>query len=316
MNFLFKFVEKNKTKIFAVFCGILIWFLVVTENQYETIVSIPINPVNLKPGYVIANEIPGQVKVRFRGKGRDLMALHLTRSARAVVDLAKQDGRIFHEIGTKEIEIKKDYLGLEPVSVFFPDTFTIFIDQLEEKPVPVLSDIKILTEPGYAVVGGVQFTPDTVILTGPASELNDIAFVKTESLAFQDRYRDIKEQVKLTAPVNRNIKLNYISTLATVDIQKLLERTFTGIPLKIKNLPPRTRAIIIPSTLDITIDGGEDLIILVQKEEIEAYIDFSVKPDPNEHDYPAFIETPPGVNYRKVQPTRFKVILEKTSTNN
>lgn len=311
MNLLFKFVETNKTKLFAFFCGIFIWFLVVTENQYDTFVSIPIHPVNLKAGYVIANEIPNQVKVRFRGKGRDLMAMHLTRSARAIVDLAKQDGRIVCEIGTKEIEIKKDYLGLEPVSVFSPDTFTVFIDQSEEKSIPVVSDIIINTAPGYAVVGGVKFSPDTVMVSGPGSGLSDITFVKTENLVFNNRFRDIKEQVSLIPPENRNIKLNSLSTLATVDIQKLLERTFTGIPLKIKNLPPRTRAIIIPSTLEITIDGGEDLMIMVQKEEIKAYIDFSVKLDPNEHDYPAFIETPPGVNYRKVQPMRFKVILEK-----
>lgn len=311
MNFVFKFIEKNKTKIFSLICGGLIWFLVVSENQYETVVSIPINPVNLKAGYVIANQIPNQVKVRFRGKGRALMALHMTRGARAIVDLARLEGRIIHEIRTKDIEIRKDYIGLEPISISLPDSFTVFIDELAEKSVPVVSDIKVNPAPGFAVVGGIQFSPAKIFLTGPASELNDISFVKTESMVFNNRFRDIREQVKLIPPANRNVKMNSLSTLTTVDIQKLLERTFTGIPLKIKNLPPKTRAIIIPSTLDITIDGGEDLIILVQKEEIEAYIDFSVKLDPNEHDYPAFIVTPPGVNYRKVQPIRFKVILEK-----
>ena len=120
----------------------------------------------------------------------------------------------------------------------------------------------------------------------------------------------LKEEVELLLPENPKIRLLTTKVSVLADVQMLMEKTIDGVEVETRNIPAGMKAIVIPSDLSLTIEGGVKLVTKISKEDIIAYIDLKKEwTDPK--GYPAYIETPEGIRYRDVVPKRFKVVLEK-----
>ena len=243
-----------------------------------------------------------------------MIALQISKNANVVVDLKGARGTVVHKITLKDVELTKSYTGMNLVNIVSPDTVLFEINELAVKSVPIKPFIEIKTVPGYAIIGDVQLEPDSVYVSGPRNFLSDFSFVETEKRVIKQCKKDIVRDIKLVKPRNKRLKLLQSKIVLTADIQKLMERKLVNIPVRIRNLPSNVKAIVIPSKLSLVIYGGVDILTKVKDADIKAYIDFKMKRRPNENDYPAFIDIPPGVNSRNVSPERFKVILEKNDS--
>ncbi len=313
MSLKIELLKDYKLKLVALLFAIFIWFFVVTENQYEYELEMPIVAANVPDGKVILNKLPQTASVKIKGSGKGLIALGVTGDSNVRLDLSDVEKRRTFRLGPKYVFIARP-LGVVAEEVITPDSITVVLDELLKKKVPINPKIRVATAPGYTIVGDIQLKPDSVEIVGPKSLVAAIESVDTQQQEFSDLKMDVKKIIPLAPLPSEKIAVSASQVEVSIDIQKLLEITVNGVPVQVRNAPANLRVQVIPSTLDLVLEGGGDLLTQVSRDDIVAYIDYSRLKNSSTNEVPAAIETPKGVGYRDVQPRTFKLVFQRLSS--
>lgn len=307
-------LENLRVKLVVGALAVLFWFAVVTENIYEYDIDVPIIAVNVPEGKILANELAQKARVRFEGRGRALLRLMFSREAYLILDLSNVRRRHAFALQRQMVHAPRGGLELAALQILYPDTVWVRFTNLLEKPVRPFADVKINTMPGYTVIPPFRFDPDSIVISGPEDIVRRIDSVMTEHKEFDNVQKNIEARLRLQPfPESRHIKLSGQTVQFHADVEKLIEVTLQEIPVRVYNVPRHLKITPLPSTLSLTVEGGEKLLLHLKKENIVAYIDYTRIRDTDAAGHPAYIQTPEGVRYRDVKPALFKLIIETTN---
>jgi len=167
------------------------------------------------------------------------------------------------------------------------------LEQSATRVVPVKPVVHGDPAAGF-VVGRQTAEPATVRVIGPESRVRQLADATTEPVSIagsRDRVRDVvtvgvaDAAVRLEAP-----------TRATVIVEILpapVEREFSGVPVRSRNLGAGMRAQVVPSVARVSVRGRKDALDALRADGIEAFVDLAglgtgrynlrVQVDPAEH---------------------------------
>jgi YbbR domain-containing protein len=295
--------ENFRIKLVVITVATLFWFAVVTENEYSYELDIPIVVANLLPSKTLSRSLPARARVRFEGRGKALLALLFTRDAYLELDLANARNSVELELKPAMVHVPRRGLSVTPRQVIAPNTIALKLSNLHTRRVPLKPMIGVETQAGYTVVGDIQLEPDSITITGPEELVKKIASVPTQAWSAKEVRESLVREVKLQAfPDSTCITLPFDKTKVTVDVQKIIELNLQEIPVRVKNAPAHLNVTAVPSTLALTVEGGERLLINLKREELAAYIDFAHASDDEAQGHPVEILAPPGVRYRNVKP--------------
>jgi hypothetical protein len=79
----------------------------------------------------------------------------------------------------------------------------------------------------------------------------------------------------------------------------------------VENVPSHLKVSAVPSTVTLTVEGGERLLMRLRREDISAYIDYARIRSTEAAGHPIVIKAPPGVRCRNVRPALFKLMMER-----
>lgn len=302
--------REYKVKIVVFFIALLLWFHVVTEQYYEYDYWIPIEPANIRSGKVIENKIPKRALVKFRGKGKALIALS-NANVKIILDLNEVERYAKIELRKEDVNIMPRRLNVEALAVIKPDSVEIILGRAKTKLVPITPNISVEPEAGYTVVGGVRVEPDSVMVKGPEKLLGEIKRVLTERKIYKSAKKDVFGKVKLIPPSDERLSIEMEEVHFFADVQKLAEKTITNVPIKVINIPKKLKVTVVPSTLSLKLEGGVDLLLTLTREDIMAYIDYRRYRKSKEGKVPAIIKTPQGTRFAEVFPKSFSLIIER-----
>ena len=303
--------ENYKLKLVALIFAVLIWFMVVTENDYDHVIEIPITAVNVHKSKVILNEFPRKANVRITGSGKSLIALGVSRGARLELDMLGVENRKTFHLEPRNVILPRPAGTINPVEILMPDSVTIILDDFTTKRIPVKSKVKLVPAPGYIAVGDVQISPDSVIVSGPKSIVENIEDVFTLDEEYSELTFDFEKAFSLAPLPYQRVALNKSVVEVFQNIQKLVEVTLNGVPVEVRNPPGNMKVNVRPSTLSLVLKGGGDLLTQLNRNDIIAYIDYNRVRSLPGNEFPAAIEKPDGVEYKNVKPPTFKLVLER-----
>lgn len=307
------FVENYRIKIIVITIATVFWFAVVTENVYEYDMDVPLVVVNVPPGKTVIGKLPQQARVRFEGRGKALFALLFQREARLVIDLAENGSSKVVQVQRDHVQIGRWGLPITAKQILAPHELKIQLANLLTKEVAIVPVADLTTLPGYAVVGKIQVSPDSIKISGPEALVRPIRAIATTQVQARNlRSRFVQEVPLQDFPDSLNINLSNRTATVAVDVQKLIEITLPEIPIRVRNAPRHLIVTPLPSTLSLTLEGGEQLLLGLKREDINATIDFQqVKGLLDHEDYVPIISVPEGVSYRNVKPATFKLMMER-----
>ncbi len=303
--------QNYRAKLVVLALAIFLWFYVVTEEQYEYALDIPVVVVNLREDRVIRNQIPERARVLFEGTGKSLIGLMLNPDARLVLDLRNIRYRYTFHLAPKRVQFDRRNPRLVALRIVHPDTITVLLAEKRRRKLPVQPQITIQPADGYMVVGTVRISPDSAWATGPKDLVDALRAIPTAPLHLENVRSDVKRQVKLQLPSGRKVNIYPDRVELFADVQKLTEKRLTEVPVEIRNHPRSVRVECIPSTLSLTLEGGMEQLVRLRKEDIVAYIDYRRWDGNPDGELTAYIETPPGIRYRDVLPARFRLLVQK-----
>lgn len=298
-----------KVRLFSLLSAILLWFFVVTDLFYEHTINVDLELSNKPEGMVLVNPIPEKVKVRFRGRGQSLIKLYF-RSKHIEVDLhqRKTTANIPLTIDMiKDIPQDRDF---EPVSIVEPDSLKIQLDRFIQKKVPVYSKLNFIPKRGYVQVGEVILKPDSVIISGPMSLVDQIKNVNTAETEYEEVFKKIHGKVPLIREFIETVDYFVKTVNFETDIQRIHEVVVSDIPVIVTNVPRNVKVSVIPTTLSIRLQGGVEVLKQLDKNAIQATIDYR-RSRKSEKRIPATINVPKDISFSDVKPQKFELLVER-----
>jgi YbbR domain-containing protein len=254
-------------KLLSLLIAVLLWFHAVTERTYVTEISIPVRFSGIPDSLFIINELPKEIKVTLRGRGKEILFFNLTKPELEIPLRDLKPGR-------KRISLSPEYLDLphgENISTVFvePQSVNLIIDKLSSRPVRVSVSVRGTPPKGYAYIDAV--TREKVYLYGPSQIIRDYKVVKTREIDISNHSESF-EIYTLLLPPHEMTHLKPESIKAFVQIEPYEEVSIEGVPITIRGLP-RTKVNLNPEELEVTLLVPKGRIKRVGKNYIDITID-------------------------------------------
>jgi YbbR domain-containing protein len=194
-------LENLGLKLASLVLALLLYAHVVTDQERESTIQIPVTLVGLPDTLVATGELPGRVGVKVRGKWKDLIRLTLTRPY-LTLDLADVPaGPYRSSITADDIRgraIPAELSKLLTVSeVLEPRTVDLHVEPKASKLLPVVARVVGSPPVGFRLAGPARVEPDSVRVEGPVERLASLDTLYTVAVDITGERERIQRQVEL-----------------------------------------------------------------------------------------------------------------------
>lgn len=188
-------------KLASLLLALLLYAHVVTDQQRESRLTIPLALTGLSDTLALSGPVPSRVIVDVRGKWKDLIRLGLI-GRQLTVDLAGvSPGRFQKSISADDVreraipaELAK---AVDVTDVIEPRTLDVVVEPMRRRSVPVLARLTGSPADGYGVVGAPEVDPDTAGVAGPQSLVENLDTLRTLPVDIAGERERIQRQVQL-----------------------------------------------------------------------------------------------------------------------
>ncbi|MDU7339267.1 MAG: CdaR family protein [Clostridium sp.] len=297
------FYNDRFVMVFSVLTAIVLWFIMATVNTqerpriiYDVPVTIKLSDASQEQGLKVFDQTVKTAKVSIRGNSIVVNRIK-PENIQVVASLASsitQPNNYTLPLTAQKVGSLADYeiVSIEPSSIIAN------VDVYKEVTFPVQDNITFKADPNY-FVSPPSFSEDTVVISGPESEIAKIKKVSAEyevketltknksfttDLVLYNAYGEKLSTDKLTMS-NKSVDVN-ITVLARKVVK--LSPAFTGKPVGLALASAVQK--ITPETIEVA--GPEDVLANLNELSLEA-IDFS-KLSINNQNLQVDITLPPG----------------------
>lgn len=256
-----------------------IWFIHNLALKYSDIVEVPVRAVSNIEGHSDRSSNSQVVAARCRMTGYNLVKARIfARRGERDVFFARE--AMHHRSGdswyvtSKELQEVAHIIFGETATLeyFLSDTVAFNFPRQECRKVPVRLYSEFQMRRQYMMVGDVALEPDSVLVYGEPSQIEQIPFVATEKLFKKDINSGFSGVLKLRQP-GKNFRLSDESVRFSASVARFVEIS-RSLPVEVINAPLDKEFIVIPPSVDAsfrcTFPYSSDPL-----ESASAYIDYN-----------------------------------------
>ena len=262
---------KKKIYIFvaAIVFSFILWGSISLSDFYYTDVELKLELTDFPSGYTSGSNIPGNVSLRVKGQGWRLVSLKIGADSDFKVSVNGDSGKKVLGIAGNLTNNRWILSELEIIDIA-PDTIICNIEKIISKKLPVVPQINLDFKPGYGLASDLLFSPDSIIVSGPASMIGKMEQVLTEEIELTSL--DGKIQKILTLPVIRGFSYSSQSVNVTLDIQRIIDRQIDDIEVEVLDVPPDKEVLLFPNKISCGVRGGIEVLGKLSKENFRSYV--------------------------------------------
>ncbi len=298
----------------ALLIAVLIWLHVVTENEYDYTIGVPLHVEEIPEDWLVANRLPSEIDITVKGPGKLFLFGMGSRDIRVILQAptAKEKTKTY-SLSKSDVKILTPTESKFPIDVqqiIDPRIVEIELDRLMTVELPLKHQTRIETADGYLQVGDIIIDPLKIKVSGPERYILPLNSVTLTPREFKDVQDDIDIQLPVDAPEGVNIVLSPSQVNFLADIQIIGEREIPGIAVDVVNIPRRRKvigAIADPSMLNMRIRGGADYIELLRPKDFKASVDYRKWKETEGAELTAEISLPRDVEAIDISPKTFNI---------
>jgi len=284
-------------KVFSVFCGFLLWFVVIGQQQSEISIELPLEYRNVPSNYIITRSMIKKVSILLSGPST-LLKLYAKKEISFPVDLSH-----VHK-GENEVVLYPELLNLPhkiTLRVVTPSTIKVYLDKIVTMEKTVVPRFKNSIAKGYEIKK-VEISPQIIKVTAEEGSLSGIKALATEDIDLKER----KESFEETVPVLLT-GLKYLKKVEPSKVKVKVDIKEKFVPKTIKNIKIDVNTtlnlegyniFIKPSKIDVKCDISENFLNLVKKGDFSAYVDVNSL---DNNTFPIILKYPEHI--KNVQPS-------------
>lgn len=208
------------------------------------------------------------------------------------------------KVADEDGNLLADLITVSPKEV---DVLVPIIRELPSKTVPVKVPLTGSPASGYQVER-VVIEPQVVPIYGDFARIDLIDSLSTAAVDIAGATGDVNQRVALQVPGGLTVVEN-LEITAVVRISKIVEKTFSAVPITQRGLSAGMTATLAGSSVEIVVAGSEALLSKMTLADIQCTIDLTGLPIGS---YQLTIQTaaPVGVTVKSVGPSQIGVTLK------
>ena len=300
-------IMKNGTmKFFSLLLAIFLWFFIMGEKKAEFSFSdVPLVLLNKPSDFIITGQTADRINLRVSGS-RTVLSTLSSSNIKAAIDLeeVKLGTTVFRDL----IEKVKLPNGTKITSIS-PAEFSLTLDSVVVKKVPVYLDMKGSPQEGYEI-SHISIKPEFVEVSLAKSEAKEFKKVMTSPLDISGVKENVEEEIALVLTgldPPRSISERKVEVSILIS-EKIVEKTMTNVALELIN--SQYKAKVNPATFQLTVKGPYHLIHELSGKNVSARIDLKGL-KPGKYSKKVEIRLPEKVSLVEAKPLRFKISVSK-----
>ena len=293
-------------RLLVLVLAVLLWSHVITDEDYELVVSLPLSLTGLSEEYVAASSLPQQVEVRVEGSGKALLRLRYLVDGH--VEIRLRDVRV----GRHTLEIAPAAVHTDPavtvLEVVRPKALELEVDRMAQARLPARPDVKATVASGYTLVGVWHVDPESLTVRGPSRLVSQLTEVRLDSLRVEGATERVSAEMAVIAAEGVPLWFEPDRATVWVDVQAIGQHRVDGIPVQLRDFPEGLRLRAEPPVLNLRVAAGTRVLPDLKAENFAAYIDYDDYRRANSSTLPAQISAPPEVLWFEPEPKVFTLV--------
>lgn len=259
--------------------SVLIWMLITLSKEYTATLRFPLKYSDFPQDKLLQKEPLSEIDVIVKSSGFNILKSRL--SDKNLVfnakSLNKKSSSQYYFLTRNQFKSVQKQLQsgvqLQEISL---DTIFLDLGSLISKKVALKPNLEINYHIGYDILESVSMDPDSILISGPKGQIENIKIINLELLKLEDVKSDFSKNVKIILPENTgNIKLNSKFTKISGEVEKFTEGTFK-ISFKVLNLPKDINLTTLNKTIEVVFVVALSNFDKVNKDFFEVVCDYNI----------------------------------------
>lgn len=285
----------NLPKILSLILAFMFWFYIKGEETVS-INKVVIPYIKVDSSMVVLDKSTTTISITLSGRKEDVERFKEKR-IKAEIDLSKHKHKI-----SVNTPLKRTAFLVPPrlhISDIKPASIDVEIDKKAEKVLPVNVVTGGTSSENY-IVESAFANPSYVSVTGAKSMLDKLKAIDTVPLDITGRIKSFSTNIELTnlMPTTKTKEVRVFVNIT----EKLTERTFPNIPIKILHNPmEKDTATIEPQVVSVTLKGTKKNIENLTAEEIDVMVGTSALPT-GQYELPVRVLPINNIHLKEIKP--------------
>ncbi|MFQ5889393.1 MAG: YbbR-like domain-containing protein [Gemmatimonadota bacterium] len=276
-------------KISALLLAALLW-VNVTANERD-VQRVPTGiEFDVRDTAWVLVDPPSEVRTSFEGRTRDLLALRISGPVLRVGVDSVTGPTMRVPLPSNLVSYDSD-LNVRPTGVT-PGAVEVRFEPRLRRRVPVVPDLEVLAEDGFTVLRPFLVQPDSVTVSGAASEVEQVAQVGTRAVTLEGLEHTVTRELPVQLPAGVTAATPVpASVLVTVEVDSLIERSL-ALPVTARGRGA-AGAVLSADSVRVTLRGAWRVV----REAVDAAASATVRVDSVLHgptSLPVMIDLPEG----------------------
>ena len=269
-------LQWKETLIFVLFLLLSLgfWLLQHLQQEYEIEIAVPVRYKNIPAEMELAEEHPQEVIAKLRDKGNILINyswLHSFSPIEVNLSDIQQTGNHLVTRRTIEASISKHLITTTSLLSVEPETIVIEYSVLQNKEVPVQTDISVELEPGYQISDAITVAPEKISIYATNNTLDLITNVKTVTTEIKKAKQT--QVIKVRLQKIDNVRMNPDEVTVTIPIEEFTEKRIS-VAIGCNDLPDNYILRSFPSAVEVVCIVPISRFKELEDTDFEIYIPF------------------------------------------
>lgn len=217
-----RLLDKWPYKVAAVALAMLLWVNVTDDDRQEQALRTQVTYDVQDENYVLV-EAPDEIRTSFSGRRADLVSLNFNPPTIRVVVEEVTDTVMEVDVSLSAVTYETG-TAIRPVGVS-PSTLTLRFEPVTRKRLPVYPVVQLEPADGFIILGRPIVEPDSVVASGPASQVELLASLSTEVVEEPPLRASLQREVSVAvSPDLEDVSVDPTSVLLRVDVDSLVQR--------------------------------------------------------------------------------------------
>lgn len=228
-----------------------LWLVLNLSQDYVAVVSVPVVARSNIEGRAAASTSEATATAQVSASGFRHVSLGRRRKRPVRVEFSATDfrhdrGEMYAISNTNLYRYAAQLFGDgTTVESFISEDLVFSFPEESYKRVPVRPVLSVSYEPQFMALGPMTLQPDTVLVYGEPSRLENVDHVITRPLTLEDLRSSVHGKVRLEPPTG--VRLSHDETIYSMEVTRYVELR-SEVKVGVRNAPARVDLAVLPST--------------------------------------------------------------------
>jgi hypothetical protein len=310
--------ENNQRKIpksffVALIVTVLFWSLTKLSKEYQTVISFPVEYINIPQDKLIQSEPIQSIEVQVKASGFKLFGTSVFKK-KIKLDVKKikrkTNSDFYLLLENQKIDIQNQVSNDFVINAIEQDTIYLDLGQLTSKKVALKGTYDFTYKLGHHLTNQVVITPDSILVSGPKRQIDTLRYLYLENLELKDIYKSIEQKLQVSE-ISNAIKFNTKEVKIYGEVDRFTEGNLE-LPFEIINLPDSIAVTTFPKKVKVFYQVGLTNFNKVNIGSFKVVCDYNNSLSNNlNYLIPKVVVKPRFVTSVKINPNKIEYLIQK-----